>query len=101
MGDTERRRHRRFDLHHPATLRPRGHPVVHGFVENASLGGSLFQCQQPISPGTAVEVTLALQDPAQPAAITLSGHGKVVRLQEDSPSGFCIAVAYDEPLSQG
>jgi hypothetical protein len=101
MRDTERRRHRRFELHHAATLRPAGNPVLHGIVENASLGGSLFICDMAINPGTSVQVTISLTDAELAGGVRLRASGNVVWVQADSNETFRVAVAYEEPLAQG
>src|SRR5436305_306211 len=101
MRDTERRRNRRFELHHAATLRPTGNPVLHGIVENASLGGSLFVCETAISPGTSVQVTISLTDAELACDVRLHASGNVVWMQPDGDKTFRVAVAYEEPLAQG
>jgi len=100
MRDMERRRSRRFELRHPATVSSTNGLVVHGVAENASLGGSLLLCEISIPPDTSVDVTIALQDPSIRSEIRLHAIGKVLRMQQDSGGRFRIAVGYDQPLAQ-
>jgi hypothetical protein len=100
MSEAERRKSRRFPIKHAAVVRRAGghSQEISAVTENASLTGVLLFSESDIPLGTAVEVTILLQNDDSANTIRLNSMGTVVRVKTSLAGQHGAAVSYHQPL---
>jgi hypothetical protein len=78
-----------------------GKREIHGTTENVSLIGVLMSTDTDISPGTHVELVMAIVQPATPPyKLRLSNSGRVVRVEMRTENSYAIAIECDQPFEE-
>lgn len=98
----QERREFRFPLHLPVLVRTAQRKEMHTRSENISLNGILLSSDLMIPEGSAVEVSIGVEDLADPG-ILLNARGRVLRVRLKDTGDFAVAIqldgAFELPLS--
>lgn len=100
---TTERKYRRFPLQLPVhvTIVGRGFKQeLEAFSQNVSVGGLLLEIASPVPDQSFVSFVMKVNDRRLANPVTISGTGKVVRVEEgEDHANFRIAVACERPLT--
>jgi hypothetical protein len=97
------RRHRRFNLQFPVSLRFSSDYGVRGLnavSANISIGGVLLKAADAVPPHTHVSLEMEVRGPWSHRPVRLAAKGEVVRVENLATGGFAIAIQCQQPIAE-
>lgn len=98
------RRHRRFNLQFPVSLRfssDYGVRELNAVSANISIGGVLLKAADAVPPHTYVSLEMEVRGPWSHRPVRLVAKGEVVRVENlGATGGFAIAIQCQQPIAE-